>query len=129
MTMTTSDKRGEVANEQDRSAAATANDARFAHETDRFLHGFYMVSTRFLHRFPHPQDAQPPLTPSLAPPEKTLFPRRHRSAKLTHPARSALYPLSSILHPLLSILSARPPRLCGSFPRSALPNEPTPASN
>ena len=51
--------------------AATA--ARFGHEETRKRHGFYTVSTWFLHGFLRPQAVQPPLTPALAPPEKTLF--------------------------------------------------------
>ena len=51
--------------------AATA--ARFGHETDTKTTRFYMVFTWFLHGFLRPQAVQPPLTPALAPPEKTLF--------------------------------------------------------
>src|SRR5688572_22091807 len=75
--------------------------ARNEHENDTFSHGFYMVSTRFLHGFPCPKSTQLLAPPALTDPRKTCFCKHRRR---THHF---------------------PPCLCASMPLAALPNEPT----
>src|SRR5687768_14148712 len=108
MTMTTDDKRGDVANERDRTPA-TAATARIGHETGtkrvRKGHGLGTV-------LPALKIHNPRSHHRLRRPKKHCFPRLHQSAKRTHPARC--FALSSILPPPPS--PPRPRRLCGSSP-------------
>src|SRR5687767_2382457 len=81
MAMTTSDEPGEVANEQDRSAAR-ASEIRIGHEKGtkrvRKGHGLGMV-------FPTLNMHNPRSHQRLRRREKHCFPQRHRPAKRTHP--------------------------------------------
>src|SRR5688572_32308464 len=106
MTMTTNDKRGEIPMSRidQQQRRRTTHDSltkptRNRPVSTRFLHGFYTV-------FPAPRTHNPRSHHRLRRREKTLFPRRHRSAKRTHPARCCA--LSSIFYPLSSIFALPP---------------------
>src|SRR5688572_14813065 len=58
-----------------------------------------MVWAWFGHVFSHPQDAQPPLPPALAPPEKTLFSATSQICQTNPPSASIrVHPRFHLLH-------------------------------